>query len=178
MDLKAFADDFYRMQAGGRLDPVLDTLQYLVRETETWVEITTLLIPGLNDGEDELRRLSDWLVGTLGPNIPLHLSAFHPDFKLRDRPRTPAATLRRARAIARAAGLRHVYTGNVHDPEGDASICHGCGEVVIQRDWYELQRWRLDEAGCCRGCGTRLPGRIDGAPGTWGRRRQPVRIGR
>jgi len=178
VDLKAFTDEFYRKQAGGRLQPVLDTLHYLVRETDTWLEITTLLIPGLNDGDDELRRMSDWLVGTLGPDVPLHLSAFHPDFKLQDRPRTPVATLRKARAIARQAGLRHVYTGNVHDASGDASVCHGCGEVVVQRDWYELRRWHLDEGGRCQSCQTRLPGRIEGPPGTWGRRRQPVWIGR
>ena len=177
VDLKAFAEDFYRRQAGGHLQPVLDTLRYLARETEVWVEITTLLIPGLNDGDDEVRRMADWILGNLGPEVPLHLSAFHPDYKLRDRERTPAATLTRARALARAAGLRHVYTGNVHHAEGDATLCPGCGVTVIQRDWYELSRWHLDAKGACLDCGVVLGGRFDGSPGDWGRKRLPVQIG-
>ena len=177
VDLKAFSDDFYRQQAGGRLQPVLDTLHHLIRETSVWLEITTLLIPGLNDSDDELRCLSDWIVGTLGPDVPVHFSAFHPDYKLRDRPRTPTQVLVRARQLARAAGLRYVYTGNVHNADGDTTICHGCGAAVIKRDWYELHGWQLDERGGCLNCGARIPGRFAGPPGDWGRKRLPVRIG-
>lgn len=175
VDLKAFSDDFYRRVCAGRLQPVLDTLTHLVRETSVWVEVTTLLIPGKNDDDDELRRAADWFVSELGPDVPWHFSAFHPDFKMTDRDRTPLATLRRARDIARQRGVRHVYTGNVHDAEGASTWCHACGERVIERDWFELGEFALD-GGCCRACGTELPGRFDDRPGNWGRRRQTVRL--
>ena len=175
VDLKAFTDDFYRTVCGGDLRTVLDTLRYLVHETDVWVEITTLLIPGLNDSDGELDELSGWIRTELGPEVPLHFSAFHPDFKLRDRPPTPPATLRRAREIARRNGLRYVYTGNVHDPEGDATWCPSCGDRMIGRDWYELTSWNLVD-GESTACGERCPGRFEGTPGAWGRRRQPVRI--
>ena len=178
VDLKGFTDDFYRKVCGGSLRPVLDTLEYLCHETDVWVETTTLLIPDHNDSDDEIDAMTRWVVERLGPDVPMHFSAFHPDFKMLDVPRTPAATLRRARAIARRNGVRHAYTGNVHDPEGDSTRCPGCDERVVGRDWYELTDWRLDDGGRCRDCGTELPGRFDGPPGTWGRKRQPVRLAR
>ena len=178
VDLKAFTDDFYWRVCGGRLDPVLDTLRWLVHDTDVWVEITTLVIPGKNDSDAELREMTRWVVDELGPDVPMHFSAFHPDWKMQDPPRTPPATLARARAIAREAGVRHAYTGNVHDPDGDATLCPGCGEVVIQRDWYALRGWRLGPGGTCGSCGTAIAGVFEDAPGDWGRKRQPVRIGR
>ncbi len=176
VDLKGFTEDFYRRRCLGHLAPVLETLEALVGGGRTWVEITTLLIPGLNDSEPEVAALAEWIAGHLGPDVPLHFSAFHPDFELRDAPPTPPATLARARRQARAAGLRHVYTGNVHDLEGDATCCAGCGATVIERDWYELLAYRLDAAGRCRACGTALPGRFDAGPGHFGRRRVAVRM--
>jgi len=176
VDLKAFTEDFYRRTCFGHLAPVLESLEVLVKELGVWTEITTLLIPGLNDGEAEVAALSEWIAEHLGPDVPLHFSAFHPDFELREVPPTPPATLARARRQALAAGLRHVYTGNVHDLEGDTTRCAGCGEPVIRRDWYELLDYRLDERGRCRGCGTLLPGRFDASPGHFGRRRVPVRM--
>lgn len=177
VDLKGFSENFYEKYCFGRLQPVLDTLVYLRRETCVWLEITTLLIPQANDSDAELNALTDWIADQLGPDVPLHFTAFHPDFKLMDRPPTPPETLTRARAIARAKGLRFVHTGNVHDREGGSTYCPGCGVCVIERDWYELGAYRLDGARC-RACGYELPGRFDARPGTWGRRRLPVRLAR
>jgi pyruvate formate lyase activating enzyme len=177
VDLKAFTEDFYRKLCTGHLADVLETLEYLKRETDVWFEITTLLIPGHNDGAQEVAALSEWVMDRLGPDVPLHFTAFHPDFKMLDVPRTPAATLTRARDIARAAGLRYVYTGNVHDEPGQSTYCPGCGAVVIGRDWYRITRWRLAD-GRCAGCGTRVAGAFEPRPGRWGERRAPVRVGR
>ena len=179
VDLKGFTDDFYRRFCAGHLAPVLETIEYVHRETDVWMELTTLLIPGLNDSPAEIDRLASWVMDSLGPDVPLHFSGFHPDFKMLDRPPTPAETLTRARQIAIDNGLHHVYTGNVDDPAGQATYCAGCGIAVIERDWYRLGRWRLDSDGRCLGCGTRCAGMFDAAgPGTWGGRRLPVRIGR
>ena len=179
VDLKGFTDDFYRRFCAGHLAPVLETIEYVHRETDVWMELTTLLIPGLNDSPAEIDRLASWVMDSLGPDVPLHFSGFHPDFKMLDRPPTPAETLTRARQIAIDNGLHHVYTGNVDDPAGQATYCAGCGIAVIERDWYRLGRWRLDRGGRCLGCGTRCAGMFDAAgPGTWGGRRLPVRIGR
>lgn len=175
VDLKAFTERFYKSNCTAELEPVKETLIYLVHETEVWVEVTVLLIPGENDSDAELEALVTWFREALGPAVPLHFSAFHPDFRMRDKDRTPPATLTRARRIAKAAGLEHVYLGNVHDPGGSSSYCAGCGQVVIERDWYELGAYRL-EGSDCRACGTPLPGRFSAKPGTWGRRRLPVRI--
>jgi pyruvate formate lyase activating enzyme len=158
VDLKAFSDDFYKRVVGGSLEPVLDTLRYLVHETEVWTEITTLLIPGLNDSDDEIRSLSRWIASDLGTEIPLHFSAFHPDHRMLGRPPTPLATLNRARHLAREAGLKHVYTGNVRDPAGGATCCPACGRAVIQRDGYRLLVLRLGEDGTCGHCGHRIAG--------------------
>jgi pyruvate formate lyase activating enzyme len=175
VDLKAFRESFYSRTCAGRLAPVLDTLEYLRHETDVWLEITTLLIPGLNDSDAELDELTRWVVERLGPDVPLHFSAFHPDYRLRDRPPTPPGTLARARRIALANGVRHAYTGNVHDRDGGSTFCHGCGARVIERDWYELGDYRLTGDGRCVACGTQLPGVFAGAPGAWGRRRVSVR---
>lgn len=173
VDLKSFDPEFYRRLTGGRLEPVLETLEYIARETDCWLEVTTLLIPGENDGEAELNALAAWVLETLGTEVPLHFSAFHPGFKLRDKPATPAATLRRAREIARGIGLEHVYTGNVRDPEGGSTWCPGCGALLIERDSYALGRWGLDSGACCRECGLKLPGVFAEMPGNWDSRRMP-----
>ncbi len=176
VDLKAFSDSFYRKVCAGQLQPVLDTLLYLRRETDVWFELTTLLIPGENDSEAELHAASQWIAENLGSDVPWHFTAFHPDYKMLDKARTPHATLSRARQIALGYGLRYVYTGNLHDEAGGSTVCHGCGEVVIGRDWYELTRWKLTDDGCCDSCGTACAGVFDGPPGDWGARRQPVRL--
>lgn len=176
VDLKAFTEDFYVDVTKGHLQPVLDTLLYIKRETSVWLEITTLLIPGLNDGDDELRRAADWILTELGPDVPLHYSAFHPDFRMLDRPPTPPETLTRARRLAMEAGLRYVYTGNVHDLEGDTTFCHACGTKLIERDWYELRGYHLDPEGRCPKCRTVCAGHFDARPGDWGRKRLPLDI--
>jgi len=178
VDLKGFTESFYQRMCGGQLAPVLETLVYLKHETDVWLEITTLLIPGENDSDAELERASRWVLEKLGPDVPWHFTAFHPDYRLLDRPPTPPETLRRARAIARGHGIHHVYTGNVRDRDGQSSICSGCGALVIGRDGYVLDAWNLDDAGRCVRCGTRLPGVFDGPPGSWGSRRMPVRLSR
>ena len=177
VDLKAFTDEFYHRICAGRRAPVLDTLEYLKHETSVWLEITNLMIPGLNDAPEETEAMSRWIVEHLGPDVPVHFTAFHPDWKLRDRPPTPPATLVRAREIALAAGIRYAYTGNVHDPAGQSTRCHGCGAVLIGRNWYELGAWRFDADGCCAACGERCAGVFEGRPGRWGARRLPVRLG-
>jgi pyruvate formate lyase activating enzyme len=177
VDLKAFSEDFYRRVTKGALAPVLETLLYLRRETNVWVEITTLLIPGANDGDDEIRAMSRWIRNELGSQVPLHFTAFHPDYRMTETPRTPPETLGRARRIALAEGLRHVYVGNVHDVGRQSTWCAGCGELLIERDWHQLGAWHLDERGCCTRCGTRCAGVFEAKPGAWGRKRLPVKIG-
>jgi pyruvate formate lyase activating enzyme len=176
VDLKAFTERFYRKICGAELGAVLETLEYLKHETKAWFEITTLLIPDENDSDAELDQMTRWIADKLGPDVPLHFTAFHPDWKMMDKQRTPAATLTRAREIAIRNGLRYVYTGNVHDPAGSSTYCAGCGTRLIERDWYQLGEWRLDEQGRCLQCSTQLPGVFNGAPGAWGARRLPVRI--
>jgi pyruvate formate lyase activating enzyme len=176
VDLKSFSDDFYYRICGARLQPILDTLEYVKHETDTWLELTTLLIPGENDSSEEIDALTRWVAGRLGPDVPLHFSAFHPDWKMADRPHTPPATLTRARDIALRNGLHFVYTGNVHDSEGGSTYCPCCKQRVIERDWYRILRYRVTDDGHCMACGTAIPGVFDGPVGTWGARRQPVRI--
>ncbi len=174
VDLKGFTDEFYYKLAAAHLPPVLDTLRWLRHESDVWFEVTTLLIPGHNDSVEEIARECDWLLENLGPEVPIHFTAFHPDFKMMDVPATPAATLVRARRQALAAGLKHVYTGNVHDAANQSTYCAGCGALLIERDWYQLGAWNLQDGGC-GGCGKKLAGRFDGgAPGDWGRRRLRV----
>ncbi len=177
VDLKSFSEAFYRDVCAAHLGPVLETLEYLRHETDVWFEITTLLIPGLNDGDAELEALTRWVVEHLGPDVPLHFTAFHPDWKMRDRPPTPPATLSRARVIALGNGLRYAYTGNVHDRLGQSTWCHACGALLIERDWYELGNWGLTEDGRCARCGTACAGVFEARPGRWGQRRLPVLLG-
>ncbi|MBI2238432.1 MAG: AmmeMemoRadiSam system radical SAM enzyme [Actinobacteria bacterium] len=176
VDLKAFTEDFYHSVCAGHLAPVLETLEYLKHETDVWFEITNLLIPGVNDSTEEVDALTRWVVERVGPDVPVHFTAFHPDWKMLDRPPTPAATLTRARSIAIANGVRYAYTGNVHDVEGQSTYCHACGECLIERDWYDLGAWKLTDDGRCASCGERCTGVFDGAPGRWGARRLPVRL--
>jgi pyruvate formate lyase activating enzyme len=176
VDLKSFDEKFYHSVCGAHLQPVLETLEYLARETRVWLEVTTLLIPGANDSVAELHAMSEWMATRLGPDVPWHFSAFHPDYRMQDRPRTPASTLARAREIAKGHGMRHVYTGNVHDPAGQSSYCHACGARAIERDGYEIGDWQLDAQGRCLRCGTRLPGVFEAVPGRFGARRLPVRL--
>jgi pyruvate formate lyase activating enzyme len=178
VDLKAFTERFYRDICGAELAPVLETLEYVKHETQTWLEITTLLIPGENDSDAELDAMTRWIASRLGPDVPLHFSAFHPDWKMRDHPPTPPETLTRARQIAIGNGLHYVYTGNVRDRAGGSTWCHGCGELLIERDWYDLGRWALTPEGCCANCGAKLPGVYDRSPGNWGAKRMPVRLHR
>jgi pyruvate formate lyase activating enzyme len=158
VDLKAFTERFYYKLCGAHLEPVLETLQYIRHETDAWLEITTLLIPGENDSPGEIEKLSSWIFANLGPDVPLHFSRFHPAWKMLDRPATPLATLTRSREIAREAGLRFVYTGNVHDFRGSSTWCPGCGALLIGRDWYVLSGWNLDSDARCQDCGTRIAG--------------------
>jgi pyruvate formate lyase activating enzyme len=174
IDLKAFTEGFYRKLCTGALGPVLETLAYLKHETDVWFEITTLLIPGENDAPEEIAALSQWVLDRLGPEVPLHFTAFHPDWKMLDTPPTPPRTLTEARRIARDIGLRYVYTGNVHDEAGQSTACHACGARLIGRDWYELTGWGLTHDGRCASCGEPCPGVFDGPPGTWGQRREPM----
>jgi pyruvate formate lyase activating enzyme len=174
IDLKAFSDDFYKKITFSERSVILETLEYLA-STSVWFEVTTLLIPGHNDGDAELSAECAWLVEKLGPDVPLHFSAFHPDFKMRDVPPTPPSTLRRARQIALEHGLRFVYTGNVYDPRGQTTYCPACGEAVIRRDGYVIDGYSLDSMGRCQ-CSQQLPGRFDGPAERWGARRLPVTI--
>lgn len=173
-DLKSFDEDFYFRLTGGHLQPVLDSLQYIYHETSAWLELTTLLIPGKNDSQAELEALSAWVVEKLGPEVPVHFTAFHPDWKMQDVPPTPASTLVTAYDIAKRSGLLHVYVGNVHDKKHSSTFCSKCHKLLIGRDWYELSDWNLDAHGHCRFCGEPLPGHFAAAPGTWGSRRQVV----
>jgi pyruvate formate lyase activating enzyme len=176
IDLKAFTEDFYRKICAGALAPVLETLEYLKHETDVWFELTTLIIPGENDSQAELEAMTQWVVEHLGPDVPMHFSAFHGDWKMRDKPDTPHETLAMARRIALKAGVRHAFTGNVHDKARQSSYCHNCGQRLIGRDWYELSDWALSDEGACTKCGTRCAGVFDGPPGDWGRKRKPVRL--
>ncbi|MEW4527344.1 MAG: AmmeMemoRadiSam system radical SAM enzyme [Maioricimonas sp. JB045] len=176
IDLKAFTDRFYKEVCAGHLQPVLDTLEYLRHDTHVWFETTTLLIPGENDSDAELDEMTRWVVEHLGPEVPMHFTAFHPDFRMMDVPPTPPETLTRARRIAIDNGVRYAYTGNVHDTAGGSTFCHNCGQVLIGRDWFELTGWNLTDDARCNRCGTHLPGVFEPEPGEWGSRRLPVRL--
>jgi pyruvate formate lyase activating enzyme len=176
VDLKAFSEQFYKEICKGSLQPVLDTLRYLKHETSVWFEITTLLIPGENDSDAELDAMTRWVVEQLGPDVPHHFSAFHPDYRMLDHPHTPPETLRRAREIALQNGERYAYVGNVHDPEADSTRCHHCGALLVGRDWYRLTAWNLNAEGTCPQCQTACAGVFERRPGTWGPKRLPVRL--
>jgi pyruvate formate lyase activating enzyme len=174
VDLKGFTERFYKQICGGSLQPVLDTLVYIKHHTNVWLEITTLVIPGENDSEAELERLAQWVVERLGPDVPIHFSAFHPDYRMLDTPPTPAATLTMARRVAMKNGVRYAYTGNVQDVEGGSTYCHRCGKTLIGRNWYELSDWNLSAEGACRFCSAPCAGVFEAQPGHWGARRAPV----
>ena len=176
VDLKGFTEAFYQKLCAGELQPVLETLLYLKHETDVWFEITNLIIPGWNDSEAELQAMTQWVVENLGPDVPMHFTAFHPDYKMRNVPPTPPDTLNRARQIALTNGVRHAYTGNVHDKRGQSTYCHACGNLLIGRNWYVLSEWGLDKDGRCQQCHTPCPGVFDSHPGSWGARRLPVSI--
>ena len=176
VDLKAFSEDFYHKITGSHLAPVLETLEYIRHETDVWLELTTLLIPGKNDSEKEIDEMTRWVVEKLGADVPMHFSAFHPDWKMLDVPPTPKASLIRAREIAINNGVRYAFTGNVHNEAGDSTFCHQCGEKLIGRDWYELTDWKLTADGKCGSCGTACAGIFEARPGDWGSRRQPIRL--
>ncbi len=176
IDLKAFTESFYHKVTGSHLQAVLDTLKYIKHETDVWLEITTLLIPGENDSDSEINAMTAWIADELGTDVPLHFSAFHPDWKMLDKDHTPLSTLQRARSIAMQNGLHYVYTGNVHDLEGDTTFCANCSEPLIVRDWYQIKEWHLAEAGQCPACGVVCQGRFHDKPGTWGAKRMPVKL--
>ncbi|MCP5488064.1 MAG: AmmeMemoRadiSam system radical SAM enzyme [Verrucomicrobia bacterium] len=177
VDLKGFTEPFYEKVCGAKLSTILETLVYLREQTSVWLEVTTLLIPGENDRTEEIDRMTRWIVDHLGPDTPLHFTAFHPDYKMLDHPRTPVATLTRARALAMNNGLNFVYTGNAHDRVGQQTVCANCQQVLIGRDWFDLTEWKLTPEGTCPGCGMVCPGRFEATPGDWGSRRLPVRVG-
>jgi pyruvate formate lyase activating enzyme len=176
IDLKGFTEDFYWHTTGAHLADVLDTIAWVVAEGSTWVELTTLLIPERNDAERGIRRECRWIRRELGPDVPLHLSAFHPAFKMPDVPPTPPETLRRAREIALEEGLHFAYTGNIRDPAGETTSCPGCGAALIRRDWYRILDYRITPRGTCPQCGQGVPGRFDTQAGTFGARSVPVRV--
>ncbi len=176
VDLKAFTEDFYYKVTGSHLENVLETLKYIKHETNVWLEITNLIIPGQNDSETELHAMSEWIAENLGLDVPIHFSAFHPDWKMQDIHRTPLETLQTARQIAMSKGLYYVYTGNVHDQAGDTTYCHNCGHELIVRDWYQLKSWQLNSEGKCQQCGENCIGHFDAKPGVWGAKRLPVQF--
>jgi pyruvate formate lyase activating enzyme len=176
VDLKGFTDRFYHQVCGGRLEPVKETLVFLKRETGVWFELTTLLIPGENDSEAEIEEMTQWVVTTLGPDVPMHFTAFHPDYRMTDKEHTPPATLERAQRIARKNGVRYAYTGNVDNPRGESTYCHTCGALLVERDRYRLGAWGLTGDGRCARCGEAWAGVLEGRPGVWGRRRLPVAL--
>ena len=176
VDLKAFTEGFYKKLCSAQLGAVLETLQYIRHETDVWLEITTLLIPDENDSPAEIEALSAWVVENLGPDVPLHFTAFHPDYRMMDKPNTPPDTVIRAWQIARSNGVRYAYTGNIsHKPTG-STYCHECGLRLIGRDWHELSQWQLTSDGKCTRCGAACAGVFETRPGNWGRKRQPVRL--
>jgi pyruvate formate lyase activating enzyme len=176
IDLKGFTDRFYRKLTGAEIRPVLDSIVYAVHQSPCWVELTTLLIPGENDSAAEIRAMAGWVLAECGPDVPVHFTAFTPHFRMMDKPKTSFDSVLRAREIAKEVGLHHVYVGNVNHEAAQSSYCSGCGTRVIGRNWHELSHWGLDGQGHCLGCGTRMPGRFDGPPGTWGRKRRPVKL--
>jgi len=176
VDLKGFSEKFYHKICHGHLQPILDTLLYLKNETNVWFEITNLLIPGENDSDAELHQMCQWLAENLGFEVPLHFSAFHPDFKMLNVPSTQLITLLRARDIALSYGLQHVYCGNVHHVDSDSTYCASCHQLLIERDWYQLAKYQLDDTGHCHYCSEKLAGVFHGPMQKFGRKRIPIRI--
>ena len=180
IDLKAFSQDFYKRLCSGKLSEVLDILKYIKHETDVWLELTNLMIPGENDSEAEVEEMTQWIFENLGPDVPVHFTAFHPDWKMMDVPKTPRETLIRSRQIAQNNGIRYAYTGNIHDFSGASTYCHSCNQILIGRDWHQLSSWNLsfegNYSGNCNNCGTKLAGVFDEKAGTWGRKRVPIRF--
>ncbi|MBU2645699.1 AmmeMemoRadiSam system radical SAM enzyme [bacterium] len=176
VDLKAFTESFYKTLTGGDLKTVLDTLSYIRKKTDIWLEITTLVIPGENDSDKEIEQMVNWILNELGPETPLHFSAFHPDYKMTEKQTTSLSSLIRVRDIAREKGMYHVYTGNVAYTPGDTTFCHNCNKPLIERKWYEISKYQLTESGCCKYCGTPLAGRFGRKAGDWGATRKPIRL--
>jgi len=180
VDLKAFSESFYQRLCSSELANVLETLKYLKHNTNVWFEITYLVIPGENDDPEEIENMTTWVMENLGADVPLHFSAFHPDWKMLNTPPTPKQTLIACRDIALKNGLHYVYTGNVHHFEGASTYCHNCGDIMIGRDWYQLSTWNLsfdgNYAGNCKTCGTPMAGVFEGPAGDWGRKRVQVRF--
>lgn len=176
IDLKAFTERFYWKLTGAHMQPILDTILYINKETDVWMELTTLLIPGENDSDKEIEEMSKWVVDNLGPDVPMHFTAFHPDWKMMDKPTTPAVTLTRAREIAMKNGVRYAYTGNVLDEKGESTYCHSCGERLIGREGYIITAWNMSDEGSCKQCGTQCAGVFEKQHGTWGAKRKPVRM--
>jgi len=176
VDLKAFNEGFYKKICGGQLAPVLETLKYIKHETQCWLELTTLLIPGENDSDRELDNLTAWVAANLGTDVPMHFTAFHPDWKMTHIGPTPIASLRRARQISITNGIAYPCTGNVHDCEGSSTWCRHCHQLLIERDWYQLGDWNVDSEANCSKCGTSLPGRFDANPAGFGRQRMSIRL--
>jgi pyruvate formate lyase activating enzyme len=175
IDLKAFNDTFYEKLTGAKLQPVLDTIEYVANETDCWLELTTLLIPGENDSPEEIKAMSEWIIKHCGDSVPLHFTAYHPDYRMMDNPPTPASTLEMARDIAMQTGLKYVYTGNVIHPEGQATYCPQCHKKVIGRQYYEINEWHLDH-GQCDYCHASVAGVFEAQAGTWGNKRLPIRL--
>lgn len=176
VDLKGFSESFYHDLCGGSLQPVLDTLEYLVNKTKVWTEITTLLIPGENDSLEEIDAITRWIANKLGTHIPLHFSAFHPDYRLTQRPATSHSSLKQAWNIARKNGIKHVYLGNVQDNAHSATYCSNCGKLLISRIGYTLDQWHLNAEGHCKYCDCVIPGVFEDQPGNWGNRYERIRI--
>ncbi len=176
VDLKAFTEGFYYKLTGSHLQQVLETLEYIKHETNVWLELTTLIIPGENDSEDEIQKMTQWVVEHLGVDVPMHFSVFHPDWKMMDKPSTPPETVQKARQIALDNGVHYAYVGNMHDKADDSTWCHRCGALLIGRDWYQLSEWQLTAEGCCHNCSTRCAGVFEEQPGDWGAKRQVVRM--
>ena len=175
IDLKAFNERFYQKLTGAKIQPVLDTIEYVAQETNTWLELTTLLIPGENDSEKEITEMSEWILEHCGADVPIHFTKYHPDYRMMDNPATPFSTLEKARKIAMNTGLNYVYTGNVTDPDGQATYCPHCGQKVIERHFYEITNWQIED-GCCNKCQTPIAGVFEKKPGTWGNQRLPIRL--
>ncbi len=174
IDLKAFSQDFYYKLCTAKLQPILETCKYLKDETDIWFEITTLLIPDENDSNQELEQLCQWVIDNLGNDVPIHFSAFHPDFKMTDKNKTPMNTLLRAYKIAKDAGVNHVYCGNIHHQESDTTYCPNCNEILIARDWYEINKYNLGQDGHCQNCNSKIAGRFTDSNGNWGRKRRRI----
>jgi pyruvate formate lyase activating enzyme len=176
VDLKAFTEDFYHRVTSSSLQPVLDTLVYLKKHTNVWFEITTLLIPGYNDSAEEIDKATKWVMNNLGPDVPIHFTAFHPAWKMLDVPATPLETLTKAREIALRNGIYYPFTGNVIDPEGGSTFCHNCHNKVIERMSYQITDYRLKDDGSCEFCGTKCAGVFAGPPGNWDGRRRAIEV--